>query len=256
MNAPLVFTPGLLHAVAWYIIGTTIAVTAFHIGTFAMAAQRAALPRQTARGASLLVLGFLSAWAAWAITAVPSPLIVPEPAPSGGHAVILLSMVPMFVVAIAAIFGSQTMRTVNAATPPAWLIGIQVYRAAGILFLWPFLAASALPAGFALPAGIGDALTGLAAPFVALAVARDVRGARRWAVAWNCFGMLDLVVAPVAAVLAHSTNIARFPLVVVPLFLGPPLGILTHLRSLQNLATTERLRRDATVGSGHAAVAA
>jgi hypothetical protein len=54
-------------------------------------------------------------------------------------------------------------------------------------------------------------------------------------VAWNWFGILDLVAAPVAAVVAQSTNIGRFPLVVIPLFLGPPLGILTHLYSLRNL---------------------
>jgi hypothetical protein len=120
--------------------------------------------------------------------------------------------------------------------PPEWLIGVQTYRVAGVMFLWPYLTSGALPAGFALPAGIGDTITGLAAPFVAWAVARNQPGAKARAVAWNCFGVLDLLVATTAAVLTRSTNIFHFPLVVVPLFLGPPIGILTHIYSLRNLS--------------------
>ena len=55
---------------------------------------------------------------------------------------------------------------------------------------------------------------------------------------WNYFGILDLVVATMTAVLSHSTNVGRFPIVIVPLFLGPPLGILTHIYSLRNLSLT------------------
>ena len=80
----------------------------------------------------------------------------------------------------------------------------------------------------------------VAAPFLAVAFARNHRGVRTVAAAWNWFGILDLIVAPVAAVLTQSTNIGRFPLVIIPLFLGPPLGILTHVYSLRNLA----VRRD------------
>jgi hypothetical protein len=156
----------------------------------------------------------------------------------------------MVTVGLVAIFGSKTLRTLNAATPPAWLIGVQTYRVAGVMFLWPFLAAGALPPGFGLPAGIGDVLTGLAAPFVAWAVARNHPGAHAWAVRWNWFGILDLVVAVAAAVLTRTTNIGRFPLVIVPLFLGPPLGILTHLYSLRNLAATRSTTRTVAMPGG------
>jgi hypothetical protein len=44
-----------------------------------------------------------------------------------------------------------------------------------------------------------------------------------------------LFVAPTPAVLTHSTNIGRFPIVMIPLFLGPPMGILAHVYSLRNL---------------------
>ena len=83
-------------------------------------------------------------------------------------------------------------------------------------------------------------LTGIAAPVVALLVARNSSRAHAWAVAWNLFGILDLVAALISSVLSHATNVSRFPLALVPLFLGPPLGILTHIYSLRNLAVNSR----------------
>jgi hypothetical protein len=57
-----------------------------------------------------------------------------------------------FVIAVIALFASRTMRTINAASPSPWLIGIQTYRVAGIMFIFPFLTYGIIPAGFAWPA--------------------------------------------------------------------------------------------------------
>ena len=86
------------------------------------------------------------------------------------------------------------------------------------------------------PAGLGDFVTGAFGPFVGLAVARQRPHAIKWATAWNMFGLLDLIVAPAAAVLSQAQVIGLYPLSLVPLFIGPPLGILTHVYSLRNLA--------------------
>jgi hypothetical protein len=228
------------------IVSTGALMIAAHTSLLALAARRSALAPFKQFAAPLIVAAVLAAWFGWAVLAVHEPVLVPEPPPTTQDVAqrvvqrpeLLLEMAAMVSVGVIAIFGSKTLRTLNAATPPAWLIGAQTYRVLGIIFLWPYLAAGALPAGFALPAAIGDVLTGLAAPFVALAVARNLPGARAWAVRWNAFGILDLVVAVIAAVLTQTTNVSRFPLVIVPLFLGPPLGILTHLYSLRNLAAT------------------
>jgi hypothetical protein len=213
---------------------------AVHTSFLALAARRTTLAPRTQFLAPLLAGALLAGWLGWAVLAVPARVVTPEPLSLPGQVVqnpgLLIEMAAFTALGIGVIFGSKTMRTLNAATPPAWLIGVQVYRVAGVMFLWPFLAKGALPPLFALCAGIGDVLTGAAAPFVARAVARNQPGAHAWAVRWNWFGILDLVVAVATAVLAHSTNVGRFPLVIVPLFLGPPLGILTHLYSLRNLA--------------------
>src|SRR5262249_12388630 len=87
-------------------------------------------------------------------------------------------------------------------------------------------------------AAIGDFLTGLFAPVVARAVERRRPNAFAWAVAWNLFGTIDLIVAPAAAILSRAGVLTIYPLALVPLFIGPPIGILTHVLSLRNLATT------------------
>jgi hypothetical protein len=239
MNPNTVLSPAVVHAVAIMIVGTSVLMVAAHAGILALAGSRTELSPSKKLGVPLLAAVLFAVWLAWAVLAVGDRVAAPEPAPLAGHLVqqpsLLLDMAGFVALGIAALFASRAVREVNKATPPAWLIAVQAYRVEGALFLWPMLAAGALPAGFALPAGIGDVATGMAAPFVALAVARNRPGARARAVAWNLFGILDLVVATTMAVLTHSTNIARFPIVVVPLFLGPPIGILTHIYSLRNL---------------------
>jgi tetratricopeptide (TPR) repeat protein len=147
----------------------------------------------------------------------------------------LVALIP-FATAVIALFASKNLRVINAATPSAWLIAIQTYRIAGIMFVFPFLTYGIIPAGFAYPAGIGDALTGIFAPIVALIVARNRPNAFMWALAWNLFGTLDLIVAPATALYFQARVLNIYPLALVPLFLGPPLGILTHILSLRNLA--------------------
>jgi hypothetical protein len=78
------------------------------------------------------------------------------------------------------------------ATPPAWFVGLQLYRVFGGIFLVAW-AQGRLSSTFALPAGIGDVTTGLLALPVAYYLAAGGRGGRQAAVAWNLFG---LVISP------------------------------------------------------------
>jgi hypothetical protein len=76
--------------------------------------------------------------------------------------------------------------------------------------------AGQLPGLFALPAGIGDVATGLLAPFVAYVWYSGEPYARGAAVAWNVFGMADLINAvavgrltePLWESVSHATNIS------------------------------------------------
>mgnify|MGYP001555834092 CR=1 FL=1 len=144
-------------------------------------------------------------------------------------------------------------RTVTA-VPQQWLIGLQLFRIEGAIFLILY-AMHRLPPQFALPAGIGDVLVGLAAPFVAIAYLRKGAQANGLILAWNLLGLLDLVTAVITGVLsspipihvftldAPNELISLYPLVMVPVFLVP-LAILLHLASLQKLRRTEPVQKD------------
>jgi hypothetical protein len=204
-----------------------------------LAAQRGSLAPRARALAPWLVGGYLAAWLAAAlVTGDGASFPLEEPALRSLIS-LLVGFGPM-VLAVALLFSSRSLRALNASMRPEWLVRVQAYRMAGLVFLFPYLAFGLLPAGFAVPAAVGDFLTGLAAPLVGAALARRWPGARALATAWNVFGILDLVVAPAAAVLSGAQVLSLYPLALVPLFFGPPLGILVHVWSLRNLAVTSR----------------
>lgn len=92
------------------------------------------------------------------------------------------------------IYRSSTVARVLDVVPQQWLIGVQLYRALGIIFLILY-GAGKLPGLFAWPAGLGDVLVGVLAPVVAIAYARGPRENRDLVSAWNIFGIVDLIVA-------------------------------------------------------------
>jgi len=123
------------------------------------------------------------------------------------------------------------------------LIWLNVWRLEGILFLI-LMANGQAPALWALPAGIGDIIIGVTAPWVARAV-NTVSGRQR-AIVFNFLGLLDLIVA---VTLGITTNPGRlhifqttpapelltdFPMAIVPAFLVP-LAFTLHIVSLWQL---------------------
>jgi hypothetical protein len=106
---------------------------------------------------------------------------------------------------------------------------------------------------FALPAGIGDVVVGLFAIPVALYLASGRPGGVALAVAWNIFGILDLVDAltlgflsspgPLQALaLDHPDVLATsYPTVMTPAF-AVPLSLILHGLSLWQLRRRARSR--------------
>jgi hypothetical protein len=143
------------------------------------------------------------------------------------------------------ILRSSTVARVLDAVPQQWIIGVQVYRALGIIFLILY-GAGKLPGLFAWSAGLGDVLVGVLAPVVALAYARGPHENRDLVWAWNIFGLVDLIVAVTAGFVTSPSTlqlfafdlpnelISAFPLVLIPTYLVPA-SILLHLASLVKL---------------------
>src|SRR6516164_2247049 len=132
-----------------------------------------------------------------------------------------------------------TLRIIDA-VPQPWMVGVQLYRALGVIFLILY-ATDKLPGLFAWPAGVGDVIVGLLAPAVALAYAGDARRNVGRVTAWNTLGILDLVVAITTGFITSPSPrcsdepphelIAVFPLVLIAVYLAP-LSFLLHLGSL------------------------
>ena len=156
------------------------------------------------------------------------------------------------IVGVPILMRSKRIGEVLDAMPASWLIGLQVYRVLGGIFLVGW-ARGAIPSLFALPAGIGDVTTGLLALPVAYSLVSRNGGAVRGAIAWNIFGLLDftiavgigLVTAPgpfqLIAPSIPNTGIGLYPNVLIPAF-AVPSSILLHALSLRQLRRAARRR--------------
>jgi len=142
--------------------------------------------------------------------------------------------------------GSKPVREIIASVPQSQLVAFQFYRVIGATFLVLY-AVGQLPGIFALPAGFGDVLVGLAA----LLIGTRYAGNDQLVTLWNWFGISDLVVALATGFLSAPSRfqifsleapdflIGSFPLVMIPIF-AVPLSILLHIASLTKMSLTFR----------------
>ena len=140
--------------------------------------------------------------------------------------------------------------------PQHWLIGIQAFRMLGGVFLILYVQGT-LPGEFALPAGLGDLITGITALIVAYLYFARCAG-HRWIVwGWNLFGFADLILALVVGIMTtpEPTKLlavgfpyteygmtGALPLILIPAYRVPQ-GIFLHILSMRALAR-DRYRLD------------
>jgi hypothetical protein len=149
------------------------------------------------------------------------------------------------IIGVPILLRSRRIGQVLDAMPASWLVALQVYRVLGSAFLIGW-ALGAVPGIFALPAGIGDVITGLLALPAAIAVAAGTIEGRKAAIAWNIFGLLDFTVAislglatspgPLQLIVPSipNTTAGIYPTVMIPAF-AVPTSILLHALSLRQL---------------------
>jgi hypothetical protein len=156
------------------------------------------------------------------------------------------------IIGVPILLRSKRIGEVLDAMPTSWLIGLQVYRVFGGIFLVGW-ARGVVPGIFALPAGIGDVTTGLLALPVAYYLASRNGDAVRSAIAWNIFGLLDFTIAvgiglaiapgPLQLIVPSIPNAGAglYPTVLIPAF-AVPSSILLHVLSLRQLRRARRQR--------------
>jgi hypothetical protein len=119
------------------------------------------------------------------------------------------------------------------------------FRVAGVVFLLT-MALGHLPALFALPAGLGDIATGIAAPLVARRLSQGT--GLRAALWFNALGLTDLAAAVALGALTgynllhvtpSSAAIGELPLALIPT-VAVPLLFALHIASLSTLVRAQR----------------
>jgi hypothetical protein len=171
----------------------------------------------------------------------------------GGYHAQLGHQVPWLPVVVVGFLGvllalSRVPAVARALAAPGMASRLEIphtFRVAGVAFLL-IMALGHLPALFALPAGLGDIATGIAAPLVAGRLAQGTgRRAARWLTA---FGMTDLVVALTLGALTgyqlinvtpSGAPISELPLALIPTA-AVPLLLALHIASIRALARTPR----------------
>ena len=174
---------------------------------------------------------------------------------------------PLLVAAALALLAPAARRLTGEISTPV-LVGLNVIRVGGVLFVL-LAAAGRLSGPFPYSAGWGDVVTGVFAVPAAWAAARATR---RWdglILAWNAFGMLDLIVAVALGVtsrngspvqLIHAgvgtaaiTTLpwALIPTVLVPFFLIDHTVIFTRLLARRQGGSAERQPPFGELGTAH-----
>ena len=239
--------PLIPRSIELIVIATNLAVAIAAWTILSSAAGRSGLPPVTRRRVRIGLAVFFGAWLGAAMLLAPAPETL-----AARDRFYLSPLIPLFLIGpiglgLLAIRRSPVVRRVLAAASLPAVIGVQLYRIIGTVFL-VLLAQGRVPAHFALPAGWGDIAVGLTAPLVALALAREARGGRRLAAAWNIFGLLDLVIAvgmgtgflaPLLAPelgtrVAPSAVMGVFPMILIPMF-TVTVSVMLHLIALGRL---------------------
>jgi hypothetical protein len=216
----------------------------------AEAAWRAAERRRAFALTGAILLGWLAI--AYGLAASGFYHVTADGIPTIQYGVLL-----PIIIGVILIWRSDLAHRIIDAVPQAWIVGVQLYRALGVVFLVLY-AAGRLPALFAWPAGVGDIVVGLSAPLVGYAYTRAPRESAGVVRAWNVLGILDLVVALTTGFLTAPSLISpievhpsselmtMLPMVMVPVYLVP-LSIVLHIGSLVKLHGDETRAIDGSV---------
>jgi hypothetical protein len=177
----------------------------------------------------------------WFVTVLGAVLSGGFSAPEGQRPVAILMAVTMPVITYAiAYYRIRAFREWVLSLDLRLLILLHSWRmvGAGFVFLYFY---DRLPALFALPAGLGDAMTAMGAVFIGIALyerASTVSPKRVYL--WNTFGLIDFVVAVSMGVMTRTGEVLHFsgqvssdimgtfPLALIPGF-AVPFYVITHL---------------------------
>lgn len=236
-----------------YVEVSLVFLVATALAVFAVGAVRAGLGAGRAAWALGTTAGLLALWATAMGPLAKAGFLMPPPTPADPPFALMPIIVGALILWSSGRF-TETGRLILSGLDQRHLIGFQVFRVMGALFLVGW-AMGDIPWEFALPAGVGDILAGIAAMRALKAVSQNDPAARDKVLLANIVGLADFVVAVGAGILTtdgflhllslDAPNIINnYPLALFPAFIVP-LFIAFHLFSLEALRRHPVLRAPA-----------
>lgn len=228
---------------SWTIVVSMCSLAFLVWGLFMFYTQRSQMEKAQSRRFATFSGAYLFGWLLLSLVLGSSGVF--RAGPSTLFPVIALGIAVPILVGMLLLKHSPTLNRAIELVPIPWLVGVQLYRAFGFIFL-ALYAIGKLPAEFAFPAGVGDVLVGVTAPIVGYLFFKGYRWSCLAVLGWNVVGIADLVVAVTFGFLSSpgpfhllsidtpNELITAFPLILVPVF-AVPLSIMLHLATLKRL---------------------
>ncbi len=190
---------------------------------------------------SLVAVGLLGSWVAIVTAIAINDEFVA--AADGPPWPILLAVAVPLAIFLAAYRSPPTRRVIIALDARA-LPAVQLWRVVGAAILFGWVAGD-LHAGFAIPAGVGDIATGIAALFLLAALLNGTM-TRRHLVAFTTLGVADFVVAVITGALIRPDGHEQLPWILFPTLAVPFFSIvhLVNWTQLSSLAAPAAPRRE------------
>ena len=161
--------------------------------------------------------------------------------------IIQLTTLPLLIFLMVIVFNLKFYKGLLKAIPIHQLILLHRFRFIGSFFLI-LLLLQLLPTLFALIAGLGDIITAASSFWIARNIESGKKSAHRWAILWNGFGLLDILVTSATAILLTKISmetgalgvdvLATFPFCFIPAF-APATIIFLHISIYRKLFTTK-----------------
>jgi hypothetical protein len=207
-------------------------------------------PRTIAVARALMIVAVV----AWFLAALVVGLLDRVNQPGRQPTVILAFLAIPMLAAILAYATSASFREAANGLSLTLLVGSHLWRFVGVGFVLGCIE-GVLPAGFGIPEGFGDIVAALGALLLLPSVRRGT-ASPGWLLAWNAWGLVDLVSAIVVGILYSESTLgvlspgtpttrlmATFPVSLIPTFFVP-LFILMHLLTFRKLAARPARMRE------------
>jgi hypothetical protein len=164
--------------------------------------------------------------------------------------VLIFTALPLMIFFFGFIFNKPIYWKILNGIPLQSLIRLHTFRFVGMYFLIANYY-NALPAHFAILAGLGDIFTALGAIFIAKAIEKNKSWSIKATLIWNIFGFLDIVSVLISAFLTTRYSIqhpesqsiieiAKFPFVWIPAF-APVVIVFMHIAIFKKLKRKGKL---------------